>query len=400
MGSGRVDVLLCGPVDARATPDLVAAASAVGVPLLSTTGSLDGTGAGRNSAGTDGGESGVGTSAGYRSAVNTGPFAVFDSGLGRHVQMSDLTSTVRRTFGTETVFRQIINGPVTLTGDTTFQQCVINGNPTLANQSSSSGNGPMFRGSFNPTFVDCLIDGRGQAGGSASPYPTGYGYDQMTPVGGGPGNFTGMTILRCEIRGMIDILKQVDNCYVGYSWLHDFVHFYDRNGKATHCDHLQINGGIHDALYEYNTMGTAKSVALSAGTDKNGASGPAWSQYETLGSSGLFQIATTSSSATLVNLTVRYNYFNEGDDGANGAVAGTGGNTVYASVSNTLVSGNRCGPHQRFGAINGSLKTAAADGSTIDFDGTNVYDDNFTSYWGGANNGTAGKSYSKDQVFA
>jgi len=49
-----------------------------------------GGGAGVNSAGTDDGEFGVGGLSMYRSSVNTGPLAVFDSGLGRNVQMSDL----------------------------------------------------------------------------------------------------------------------------------------------------------------------------------------------------------------------------------------------------------------------------------------------------------------------
>jgi hypothetical protein len=354
------------------------------VPHPDQTGGGTGTGTGLQSFGSNLGEFGATDLACYRSGVNTGPFAVFDTGLGRNVQMSDLTADPTTTFGTQTYFRRIFTaGRFVLTGDPTFQQCILYGQPTMAAQ-QNTGNGPMFAGSHFPTFIDCLIDGQGVPGGSTAPFPTGYGYDQMTPVGGSLGSFTGLHMERCEVRGMIDILKQVSNCYVGYSWLHDFTHFYDKNGNNTHCDHVQINGSASNATYEFNTMGTPKSIAQAAETD--------WTQYETLGSSGLFQIATNNTASTLSDVTFRVNYFNEGDDGMNGSIGLSGANLQYVSVVNTLMTGNRCGPHQRFAAINPKLKSAASDGSTINFDGSNVYDDNFVSFWG--------TTYTKGQVFA
>ena len=78
----------------------------------------------------------------YRSSVNTGPLAVFDSGLGRNVQMSDLNVNGATSLNAGTYFRQIFTAPaggLTLNGDVTFQQCIIYGAGT-----SSMTTHPMF----------------------------------------------------------------------------------------------------------------------------------------------------------------------------------------------------------------------------------------------------------------
>jgi hypothetical protein len=356
-------------------------------------------GAGVNSAGTNDGEFGSSGLSMYRSSVNTGPLAVFDSGLGRNVEMSDLTVNAATSLNAGTYFRQIFTAPasgMTLNGDITFQQCIIYGAGT-----SSMTTHPMFNanpaGSGNITFVDCFLDGKGQSGSDAAPYPSGYGYEQLNPVASA--GWASVNVLRCEMKGSTDILKVFSNYYIGYSWLHGNDHYYSSAGTATHSDHIQIDGTAQNNTVEYCTLGTPKSVALAAGTDKNGSTGPAWSQYEPLSNCGLLQVSVVNSGATLVNNTFHFNYFNDGNYGIQGGIGPDASHAGYDSVSNTIFSGNRCGPHQRFGALNGAVKGAANDGSTCTFDGTNVYDDNFTSYWGGTNDGTAGSTFTKGQVF-
>jgi hypothetical protein len=362
-------------------------------PSNSVTPAASGTGSGINSSGTNNGEFGAGTFAGYRSAVNTGPFAVFDSGLGRNVQMSDLTNYSGNnlsgdvTFSTNnaTYFRQIIHADritVSATG-VQFIQCYIKSNDGSRNKTGNyfitcSGAGNVVK------FIDCEIDGNGKSGNNVAPYPSGYGFESIFLSTGSP------YVLRCNLHGSIDIMKSGHNAYIGYSWLHGNVFFWATSSGSshTHSDHMQIAASSsNDYTIEYCTMGTPKSVAQTAGTD--------WTQYETYGiatgynfiNGGLVQMGSGfSSSNTVTNLIMRYNYSNDGAFAFHGDV-------MSAGHADGMFSGNRVGPYQQFGAVYGNFWKASLDGSKLSHDGTNVYDDNYTAYWDGS-------AKTKGQVFA
>jgi hypothetical protein len=361
-------------VDALALPAAFTALGAAHGPLIVIQ-QQGGSGSGTNSAGSNAGENGW-AFAGYRGPSNTGYSAVYDAGLGRNLQQSDLALYTGPNAFSGTYFRQhIILSNVSLVGDTTFNQCLIE---APAGSASKTGH-YLFGGPYALTLTDTEVNGNGKSGGDVSPYPSGYGYEAMNNLAGGS-QLASIHILRSNLYGSVDIIRQ-SHGYIGYSWIHGNVHYYTAAGVSTHSDHVQFDGGGSNWTCEYSTLGTPKSVAAAAGTD--------WAQYEPIWNCGFIQLSTASTGQTLSNLTMRSCYANDGNYAIQGGPNGTG--TWYASFSNVLFTGNRCGPNHRYGALNGGMRTAASDGSTMTFDGTNVYDDTFTAYWG--------KTYSKDQVF-
>ena len=308
--------------------------------------------------------------AGYRDGTNTGYQAVYDPGLGRTLQLSDLTVyTGSLTFTGGTFFRQFIKGAVTVNADTTFNQCYFEG----PDGSSSKTGHFMFQGSGKVTMTDCEVNGLGQSGPDAAPYPSGYGYESVFHTG------MAFSLTRCNLYGCTDILKQGNGCYVGYSWLHGNIHYYSAPKADTHSDHFQpATGSCSNFTMEYCTLGTPKSIAMVAGSD--------WTQYEQMINCGHVQLGAFNSGATVTNFNMLYCYANDGNRSFQGS-----GNSA-ATISG-LFSGNRVGPHFRYDPPWGvsAFTLAAVDGTTFTFDGTNVIDDNFVSFHG--------TTYTKDQVF-
>lgn len=368
MVHGRVDVTVAGPRDALILPPGLTVPSALPGPRISLTNPGGGAGSGMNSAGSNTGN--PSTFAGYRDGTNTGYSAVYDAGLGRNVQLSDLTLyTGSLTFTGGTFFRQHIIGKVTINAATTFQQCLFEGGAGSSGKTGSY----MFSGSGKPTMVDCEINGMGQSGPDASPYPSGYGFESIFHTG------MSYSLTRCNVYGSTDILKQGNGCYVGYSWLHGNVHYYSAPQQGTHSDHFQpATGSLNDFTMEYCTLGTPKSVVMVAGSD--------WTQYEQIINCGHIQLGAFNSGATCLGLVMRYNYANDGNRSFQGS-----GNSA-ATISGTF-QGNRVGPHFRYDPPWGvsAFTLPAVDGSSFTFTGDNVYDDDFTSFHGG--------TFTKDQVF-
>lgn len=363
----------------------------VNVTVAGTAGT--GSGAGVNSSGSNVGEFGSGDLACYRGPTNTGPYAVFDTGLGRLVQSSDLTDYSGNnlsgdiTFSTPntTYFRKKIRADrITYAADgLQFIQCDIKANDGSRSKSGSyfntiSGSGRVVK------FIDCVLDGNGVSGGLTGTYPSGYGFESMFSSTGSP------YILRCEMKGAVDIMKSMHNGYIGYSWLHGNVTYFatSSGSSKTHSDHVQIAASSeNDSTWEYCTFGTPKSVAKAAGTD--------WTQFEYNGNAsgdnfvngGICQFGSGfNSTQTIKNLVMRYNYCNDGGYVFNGDV------TKAGSATGTI-QGNRCGPYMQWGTMPSSMRSAALDGTALTFTGDNVIDDDFIAYW---NNG----AHTKGTVWA
>jgi hypothetical protein len=373
-------------VDALALPAAFTALGAAHGPLIVIQQS-GGTGSGTGSAGSNIGN--PPTFAGYRDSTNTGYSAVYDTGLGRNVQLSDLAVyTGPLTFSSNTtLFRQNIVGRLTANAGVTV---TINQSLTKGPDGSSSKSGNYhFNGPGTFVFIDTECDGNGLSGGDVAPYPSGYGYESANAVSNGPV----LQWTRCNVHSYVDILKQANNSLVEYSWLHGNIHYYGAANSPTHSDHVQVATGSCQNLKLHScTMGTPKAVALAAGTDTNGDAGPAWSQYETMVNAGFIQLGNFNAGKVLTGLEIIGCYANDGN------YAFAGGTNANLATCSGLISQCRVGPHQRFGVVHGGFLGAAADGTTITTDGTNVIDDNFISYWGGSNNGTGGTAQTKGTV--
>lgn len=141
-----------------------------------------------------------------RDATNTGVLGVYDSGLGRNLAYSDLTTwtgSVQFSTASQTVYRQDILGPIIVAAhNITFSQCRIRfpagtGGPGVIRKSTAMR--PV-----GTQFVDCEIDGQGVQS-SPGVYPSGSA--PASAIGSG----WGWTLIRCRVRRCVDILNPNGN---------------------------------------------------------------------------------------------------------------------------------------------------------------------------------------------